>query len=213
MLAFILMFAGLLENATACLGPHTRVFPICEISAPRSDERTTVVYANGGNALSSVTLGSDAIVTEVVDIEVGIADKPHYIALSSGKPVIWRFTGQIDSISRVVVLGSQYDGAARTGIIGVPRNRIVFANPNMEKLKAVGWNTCLSRYSACEASAYFDIAKADRMQLAGDEPPGRDPVDQFVEHLRADIIRIPQDGWVEAEARGRWQQLLVAGRP
>src|SRR5215831_10947338 len=80
-LAFILLFAARLENAHACMGPHQRTFPTCEISAPRSDERTTIVYANSGNALSSVTLGSDVMVTEVVDIEIGVADKPHYIAL------------------------------------------------------------------------------------------------------------------------------------
>jgi hypothetical protein len=109
-LAFILLFAVHLQNAHACVMPSVRIFPACEISAPHSDERTAVVYVNSGNALSSVTPGSDAIVTEVVDIEVGVADKPHYIVLSSGKPIIWRFTGQIEAISRVVVLGSQYRG-------------------------------------------------------------------------------------------------------
>src|SRR5215475_10682428 len=119
-LASILVFAARLENAHACMGPHQRTFPTCEISAPRSDERTTIVYANSGNALSSVTPGSDVMVTEVVDIEIGVADKPHYIVLSSGKPIIWRFMGRIDAISRVVVLGSQYNGATRSGVVGVP---------------------------------------------------------------------------------------------
>jgi len=204
-LAFILMFAVRIEHADACLGPHTRLFPACEIGAPRGDERTTVIYANSGTGLSSVTLGSDAIVTEVVDIEIGVADKPHYIVLSSGKPIIWRFTGQIDAISRVVVLGSQYNGAARNGIVGVPQERVVFTKPDMDKLKAVPWNSCLSGYAACEASAYFNIPKADRMQMPGGEPVERYRVDQFVEHLRAGVVRIPQDGWVEAEARDHWQ--------
>src|SRR5215831_2971772 len=204
-LAFILLFAARLENAHACMGPHQRTFPTCEISAPRSDERTTIVYVNSGNALSSVTLGSDAIVTEVVDVEIGVADKPHYIALSSGKPIIWRFTGRIDAISRVVVLGSQYNGVARSGVVGVPRDRIIFAKTDIEKLKNRTPTSCDSFYKACEASAYFDIPKADRMQLAGDAPSERHGVDQFIERLRGGVVRIPQDGWVEAEARGRWQ--------
>jgi hypothetical protein len=80
-------------------------------------KRTAVVYVNSGSALSSVTPGSDGMVTEVVDIEIGVADKPHYIVLSSGKPIIWRFTGRIDAVSRVVVLGSQFNGATRSGVI------------------------------------------------------------------------------------------------
>jgi hypothetical protein len=201
-LASILLLTVLIEHADACMGPHIRIFPACDISTPRDDERVTIVYANSGTGLSSVTLGSDAIVTEVVDIEIGVADKPHYIVLSSGKPIIWRFKGRIDAISRVVVLGSQYNGAARTGIVGVPRERVVFTEPHMQ---TVQWNSCISQYSACEASAYFNIPKADRMRMAGDEPSERYRVDQFVEHLRAGVVRIPRDGWVEAEARGRWQ--------
>jgi len=157
------------DGAAACSGPHTRVFPTCEIDAPRADERTTVIYANGGKALSSATLGSDSVVTEVVDVEIEPAEKPHYIALSSGKPVIWRFTGRVDTVSRVVVLGSQYDGTARAGVVGVPKERVTFAKTDLEALKKVQHHSCLSLYRACELSAYFDIPKADRMELAA--PP------------------------------------------
>jgi hypothetical protein len=198
-LAVVLLFAACVEHAQACgtAGAGQRVFPVCEISAPRSDERTAVVYVNSGSGLSSVTPGSDGIVTEVVDVEIGVADKPHYIVLSSGKPIIWRFTGRIDAISRVVVLGSQFNGATRSGVIGVPRDRIEFAKTDVEKLKSrmPGRSTCDSFSWACEASVYFDIPKR-RIDLAGDEPPARHAVDQFVERIRGDVIRIPQDGWI-----------------
>ena len=102
------------HGAAACMGPHTRVFPICEIDAPRADERTTLIYANGGKALSSATLGSDSIVTEVVDVEI--------------------------------------EPAVKT---------------DLEALKKLSYHSCMSVYGACELSAYFDIPKADRMELAG----------------------------------------------
>jgi hypothetical protein len=206
-LVIFLLFSGHSENADACLWEHIRTFPACEISAPRGDERTTVVYVNSGSALSSVTPGSDELVTEVVDIEIGVAEKPHYIVLSSGKPIIWRFTGRIDAISRVVVLGSQYIGATRSGVVGVPHDRIFFAKTDIDKLRK--WmqtrSSCDSFYFACEASTYFDIPKAARMQLAGDAPSVRYGVDQFIERLRGDVLRIPRDGWVEAGPRGDWQ--------
>jgi hypothetical protein len=216
-LAFVLLFAARPENAHACLFAHERTFPTCEIDAPRSDERTTVVYVNSGSGLSSVTPGSDGMVTEVVDIEIGVADKPHHIVLSSGKPIIWRFMGRIDAISRVVVLGSQFHGATRSGVVGVPLDRVVFAKTDLERLKnrMQTWSSCDSFYRACEASAYFDIPKAARMQLAGDAPSERYGVDQFVERLRGGVIKIPQDGWVEVGERGglqkradRWQMSI-----
>src|SRR5262245_48214008 len=122
------------DGAAACSGPHTRVFPTCEIDAPRADERTTVIYANGGKALSSATLGSDSVVTVVVDVEIEPDEKPHYIALSSGKPVIWRFTGRVDTVSRVVVLGSPYDGTARAGVVGLPKESVTLATTDLEAL-------------------------------------------------------------------------------
>jgi hypothetical protein len=167
----------------------------------------TVIYAYGGKGLSSVTLQGDDAVTEVVDVEISAMDRPHYIVLSGAKAIIWRFAGNVENISRIIVLGSQYEGAARIGVIGVPPDRIFFTEPDLEKLKSVGRNSCLSVYTACEASAYFDIPLADRMELAGDKPDQRFKVDQFVEHIEAGIIRIPEDGWVEAEGRGRFGRI------
>jgi hypothetical protein len=179
------------------------MFPTCEIDAPHRDERITVIYAARGGHLSSATLGSDAVVTEVVDIEVEPADKPHYIALSSGNPIIWRFTGRIDTVSRIVVLGSQFNGPTHAGIVGVPKERIRFVKTDLEQLKKVQIHSCLRLHGACEPSAYFDIPKVDRMELAGPIPQERYPVDQVVEHASAKVIRIPGDGTVTAGGRDR----------
>src|SRR5262249_29949222 len=159
--------------AAACMGPHTRTFPACEISTPRDDERVTAIYAHGGQGLSSVALGSDYRVTEVVDIEIEAAEKPHYIALSSGKPIIWRFTGRVDTVSRVVVFGSQLSGSSYAGIVGIDPGRILFTKADLEKLKSIRATTCDSFYRACEISSYFDVSKAGRMELAGPEPARR----------------------------------------
>src|SRR5215813_9333175 len=155
--------------AAACMGPHTRTFPACEISTPRDDERVTAIYVHGGQGLSSVALGSDDRVTEVVDIEIEAAEKQHYIALSSAKPIIWRFTGRVDTVSRVVVFGSQLSGSSYAGIVGIDPGRILFTKADLEKLKSIRATTCDSFYAACELSSYFDVSKAGRMELAGPE--------------------------------------------
>jgi hypothetical protein len=189
------------------MGPHVRVFPACSVAEPSADERVSVIYGYSGQALSSVSVGGDETLTEVVDVEIGAAEKPHYIALSSGKAVIWRFSGRVETVSRVVVLGAQLSGAERAGVIGIPKERIRFVIPNYDALKRVQATSCHSFYFACELSAYFAIPKADRMQLAEAPPDRRLAVDQFVERFRADIVRIPEDGTVEDEFRGRFEQL------
>lgn len=190
--------------SSACMMPHERVFPTCEVSAPTMDERTTVIYANSGAGLSSLAVGNELSITEVVDVEIDASSKPHYIALSSGKPLIWRFSGEVETISRIVVFGSQYRGPEFAGIVGVPEEKIHWSQIDFEALKSVGPHSCPSVYRACELSAYFQIPEADRMMLVGARPADRFQVDQFVERLRGHTIRIPQDGWSEAKERGRW---------
>lgn len=192
------------NKAAALCTANERVFPVCDINSPTAEERTTVIYAYSGEGLSSVSLGGDKVVTEVVDVEISAAEKPHYIVLFHGKALIWRFSGRIDTISRIAVLGSQLEGANHVGVIGVPKNKIQFITPDIDALKKFQIYWCTSLYVACESSAYFDIPKADRMKLVGPEPAHRHAVDQFVEHFRAGIIKIPEDGWVEEEERGRF---------
>jgi hypothetical protein len=192
-------WVNVLTPAQACMGPHQRVFPACSIATPRDGERTTVIYANSGKGLASASLGGDTIVTEVVDIEIAPADKPHNIVLSSGKAVIWRFLGRVDLVSQVIGLGSQFEGSKVIGIIGIPRDRIVFPAIDENALKTVPQTSCSSIYAACEASAYFNVPNAARMHLAGASPASRFHVDQFVEMSKADTIRIPEAGWIEAE--------------
>ena len=186
------------KPAVACAAPHIRVFPVCEFSTPRGNERVTAIYAHGGKGLASVALGSDDLVTEVVDVEIEAAKTPHYIALSSGKPIIWRFTGRVDTISRVVVFGSQLISSNHAGIVGIERSRILFTKADMDGLRKVPLTSCHSSYNACELSTYFDIPKASRMKLAGPEPTHRLRVVQFAEQFTAGTISVPRDGWVAA---------------
>jgi hypothetical protein len=125
--------------------------------------------------------------------------------LSSGKPIIWRFSGRLDLVSRVIVLGSQYGGNTKFGIIGIPRNSIITPRANISAVSDLPWTTCTSKYYAYEASAYFDIPEADRMKVLGSPPARKYPVDQFVESLQATTVRIPGNGWIEAEDRNSFR--------
>lgn len=152
--------------AEACSIAPIMVYPTCAVPAPRPDERVTAIYSERGQALSSVTVGGDAMLTEVVEVEVEAADRPHYIALSSGGPIIWRFTGQTALISRVVVFGSQHLGFEKNGIAGVSKERVLFIPADVDALKSAPQTSCHASVSACELSTYFGIPRlTNRMQL------------------------------------------------
>ena len=191
-------------SVSACgAGGHfdTRTFyPACEIEAPRAEERVTAIQVYSGAALSPVYLEAESVVTEVVDIEIGAAEKPHYIVLSSGKAIIWRFHGRTDLISRIVVLGSQESGAQRAGVIGVAREKVRFASTNIKELPG---SCSLVRY-ACSLALYFNLPTTDKEDVltGGAAPTPRYRVDQYVNHFRTGVIHIPQgtsDGKSERE--------------
>jgi hypothetical protein len=87
-----------------------------------------------------------------------------------GKPIIWRFSGRLDLVSRVIVLGSQYRDNTKFGIIGIPRNSIFTPDANITAVTDLPWTTCTSKYYVCEASVYFNIPEADRMEVLGPTP-------------------------------------------
>lgn len=162
-LAIVIAFIGVcLHGGAAHAFATTDIgYPSCDVPAPRPDERVTTIFADRGQGVSTVTLGADSTFTEVVDIEVQEADRPHYITLASTGAIIWRFSGRLDTVSRLVVFGAQEAGHEKNGVIGIPRERIVFLEPDRKDPDPRdGWSTNWGWSRACEPSIYFDIPPA-----------------------------------------------------
>jgi len=202
-LALALLLSAILHpaSATACIVSKPGVYPTCVIPAPRPNERVTVASGTRGQAISSVTLGDDSMVTEVVDVAVEAADRPLYIALSSSHAVIWRFNGAVESISRVVVFGSTINGASHAGVIGVPEERLHLIDidvamaeqdpPNLCELKSLELMKMRTasvdqacRRTRVDADAYFaGVALSEREdRRAGAAERSRRMIDDLVEH-------------------------------
>jgi hypothetical protein len=121
--------------------------------APDRLETVVVLSAYRGDGLSTHALGSIDTVTEVQDVEVRTGGGPYYIAIRNHGSLIWRFTGNVDAISRVVVLGSEL-GRGRTGVVGVASERVTFV-VSEDLTGTVGRTTCGRASKACVADEYF----------------------------------------------------------
>ena len=105
----------------------------CAMPQPSAAATVLLLEAYGGDALSSVTIGSQWIATETgsIDIEPGIG--PLYIVVASHTPVIWQLSGAVDRVERLVLAGES-TGPNQSlprqtpliGATGVPSERIVF---------------------------------------------------------------------------------------
>jgi Ca2+-binding EF-hand superfamily protein len=105
----------------------------CAMPQPSATATVLLLDAHGGDALSTVTIGSQWIATETgsIDIEPGIG--PLYIVVASYTPVIWQLSGAVGRVERLVLAGESTGPnqslAGQTPLIGatgVPSERVVF---------------------------------------------------------------------------------------
>lgn len=105
----------------------------CTLPRPSEAAQVLLLSAYEGNALSSVTIGSQDIEVRTASIAVEAGDGPLYVVAVSHRPMIWRFTGAVDRLERVVLTsqsnrpnGSRADARPTTGATGLPAEKFVF---------------------------------------------------------------------------------------
>jgi hypothetical protein len=112
--------SGTVENTT-CSMPSAR------------DALVVVFGVYEGQALSTVALGSRDEVTGVLDVVIERGDRPLYIVLSAYAGTIWRFSGDVDRVQRVVlVAGRSADPqgwSPLAGVVGLPADVVATADP------------------------------------------------------------------------------------
>lgn len=97
----------------------------CGFPAAAEDAEIVFVMAYEGNALSTVALGDEDAVISVADVAIEPGEKPIYLVLGSAQGMIWRLSGDVGRLAKVVA--SAKPGAEAqplVGIVGVPRDRV-----------------------------------------------------------------------------------------
>ena len=105
----------------------------CAMPQPSAAATVLLLEAYDGDALSTVTIGSQWIATETGSIDIEPGTGPLYVVISSYTPVIWQLSGAVDRVERLVLAGestgpneSVPGKTPLIGATGVPPERIVF---------------------------------------------------------------------------------------
>jgi hypothetical protein len=97
--------------------------------APR-DVQMVQLSTLQGAGLSTAVLGSQDVETSTTEVQIAPGTQPLYLVLSSTQPVIWRITGAVGRVERLVLSsetgqpGKDYDPMPLTGETGVPEDRV-----------------------------------------------------------------------------------------
>ncbi|MGQ3353052.1 MAG: EF-hand domain-containing protein [Phreatobacter sp.] len=107
----------------------TQAGPACNL--PRASEAAEVMLISGyeGDALSTATIGSQDVVTRTAAIHVAPGRQPLYLVLATHTPTIWRFTGAVDRLERVVLSSNRAaapQAAPLVGAVGLSADRVTF---------------------------------------------------------------------------------------
>lgn len=106
---------------------------LCAVPGISAEARFSLLSTYEAEALSNVTIGSQDSVTETAGIEIEPGSEPLYVVLLSYGPIIWRFSGAVERLERVVIAsaitGPSQGHAKRlplAGATGVPAERVTF---------------------------------------------------------------------------------------
>lgn len=151
---------------------HTRA---CKL--PPADPRAEIllIAAYEAGTLSDVTVAGQDRVTETSRLVIEPGDAPLYIIASSQRPNIWRFSGQVDRITRLVVFPQGGDrNVPNVGVIGLPTSKITY----------------LQNFACFR---YFDNpnAGAGRQAKAIIENILKRPIDRIVSSYRLPLAMLP----------------------
>lgn len=101
-------------------------YPNCSLPKVADDEDLVVIGGNRGAALSMVAANGQDEETSLADIVIESGGRPLYIVLSVGGPIIYRLSGDVQRVRRVVALSSGDE--KRAAFIGAPRGTALFAD-------------------------------------------------------------------------------------
>ncbi|HMI41202.1 MAG TPA: hypothetical protein VK485_08260 [Sphingomicrobium sp.] len=93
----------------------------CIVEKPLPSDLLIAIGSYLGASIPTVTIAGQEKSTSLADVAIGRGKNPIYLVLSSHDPVIWRLTGDMGRIRRLVIFHQQ-----EAGVIGIPRRKIRF---------------------------------------------------------------------------------------
>ncbi|WP_395541682.1 hypothetical protein [Neotabrizicola sp. sgz301269] len=141
--------------AQACPGPFAEEhhYPACTIPLPDADEVVTIVEGHPAEQ-ADLRLGDEDARPFLVQVDIAGDTARNYIVLTSYYPTIWVFTGKLDQISRVIVLGATGAGPLAAGVVGVPAEKVHFTDPTPLP-HTIPISSCTRLYEACSPAQWF----------------------------------------------------------
>ena len=105
----------------------------CQFPAVPAGAKVILLGTHEGYALSTTSLGNGDDVVSVANLWIEPGNRPLYIIVSSGSPMIWQVSGYLDRVTALVANAytPNRKNASAAGVVGLPKDR-VYVTPNSD---------------------------------------------------------------------------------
>jgi hypothetical protein len=113
----------------------------CDIPKAGPHEKLVYINVHGGETVSNISVAGQEHKTHATPVKIGVGEEKLYIVASSITPMIWKFYGQTERISKLVLMGpsikigdnkeelsKNYTNAGATGVSG---DNVTFRNARL----------------------------------------------------------------------------------
>jgi Ca2+-binding EF-hand superfamily protein len=150
---------------------------VCAVPKASDNAKVLLLSAHDSDAISTTTIGSQDVETHTGFVAVEPGTEPLYVVIATYSPVIWRVTGAVERIERLVLSSGRTSAnsmmpeeVSLAGATGIPAERVGFLK-----------SKCLSDFSETPSTQAARAAAFVRSQV-GKEPEltaGRSKVSGF----------------------------------
>jgi len=160
---------------------------------PKASDAAQVVLVGGyeTQALSTTTVGSQDIAVGVGDVIIEPGEGPLYLVMVSHRSTIWRFTGAVERLERVVLAAAMPQDKPAVGATGVAPERITF----------LGQSRCVGYFSDSPSTQSSIAAATVRREVGKD-------VALIVSRYAFSSVAIPS-GHLESASRENRGRLVI----
>jgi hypothetical protein len=117
--------------------------PQCAVAAVRSDHDLILVGAVDPQTITNIVFEGAHDEAGLITIEIERGSRPVTLAIAPQQDLIWEISGAIDRLQHVIVLANE--GSRRTGIIGMPPERVVFGD--VTACHSANWSAAFRDYA------------------------------------------------------------------
>src|SRR5262249_40152077 len=129
--AFALCEVASAQTPSALTPPPPSARAACALPKASDAAKVLLLSAYETEALSSVTIGLQDVATRTPPLHIEPGHEPLYLVAIAFRPTIWRVTGAVERVERVVAAGimtgpdrSLNDEVPLAGVAGIPAERV-----------------------------------------------------------------------------------------